>query len=352
MEKYFKKRIVALDGYKPPPQEVMVAKLNQNESPFDLPSDFKKVVLQQALALSWNRYPMNEPQGLKERLAHWHGVSPEQVLLGNGSNQLLQTIISATIEKGEKVLYFPPTFGLFELFTTIFSGENLEIMAPPGRPFPLQETLSAIKEKQPKLILLCSPNNPTGAELALKEVEAVCAVAPGLVLLDEAYGEFSSQTAIPLLSAWPQLIISRTFSKAFSLAGLRLGYLLSTERNIEQLRKANLPYNINLLTELIAEQLLTEKEVMLQQVAGIARERDWLYAEMGKIAAIQPFPSTANFILFKCPDGRQVFTSLKKQGILVRDVSGYPLLKNHLRVSVGLRQENLNFLDALNKAVP
>ncbi len=351
MDKYFKKRIVALDGYKPPPQEVMKAKLNQNESPYDLPHDFKEQVLQQVLSLSWNRYPRNEPLDLKQRLAEWHKVTPDQLLLGNGSNQLLQTIISATIEKGDGVLYFPPTFGLFELFTTIFSGENLEILAPPGQPFPLQETLAAIREKQPKLILLCSPNNPTGAELALSAVAEICAAAPGLVLLDEAYGEFSNRTAVPLLAEWPQLVISRTFSKAFSMAGLRLGYLISNEQNILQLRKANLPYNINLLTELIAERLLQHREVMLHQVGRIVLEREWFFSEMQKIEAINPFRSAANFILFQCPDGPRIFSSLKKQGILVRDVGSYPLLKNHLRVSVGLRQENASFLAALKQAV-
>jgi histidinol-phosphate aminotransferase len=351
MERYFKKNIVNLSGYIPPPQEIMRAKLNQNESPFDLPDVFKKEVLQQALTLTWNRYPVNESPVLKERLAEWHGVLPEQILLGNGSNQLLQTLLSSTIESGEKVLYFPPTFGLFETFTTVFSGKKLELFQSPEKPFQLAETLSVIKEQQPKMVLLCSPNNPTGAEMDLRDVETICRAASGLVFMDEAYGEFSLQTAIPLVQSFPQLIISRTFSKAFSLAGLRLGYLISSVQNIEQLRKANLPYNINLLTELIAERLLFQKEMMLKQVADLAKERDWLYGEMQKIKAIRAFPSFANFILFRCPDGKAVFNKLKEHGILVRDVSGYPLLKNHLRVSVGHRRENEWFLDELNKSL-
>jgi histidinol-phosphate aminotransferase len=351
MENYFKRAVVQLAGYAAPPQEVMRAKLNQNESPYDLPDSFKRDVLEEAQSLSWNRYPFNDSPELRTALAKWHNVQAEQVLLGNGSNQLLQTLLSAVIEPGEKVLYFPPTFGLFELFTTIYGGSQLTVMQAPENAFDLQPAISIIKQEAPKLILLCSPNNPTGYEYSLAQVEAICEVAPGLVFLDEAYGEFSEQSGLPLLSRYPQLIISRTFSKAFSMAGLRLGYFLSSLRNIEQLRKANLPYNVNLLTERIALRLLADLTLMEKQTGVIKKERDWLFSEMSRIPDITIYPSAANFILFRCQDGKSVFRSLKEQGILVRDVSGYPLLNNHLRVSVGLHQENEWFLQALRKSV-
>jgi histidinol-phosphate aminotransferase len=351
MEKYFKRAVVQLAGYASPPQEVMRAKLNQNESPFDLPELFKKAVLDEALTMSWNRYPFNDSPELKAALAKWHNLRAEQVLLGNGSNQLLQTLLSAVIEPGEKVLYFPPTFGLFELFTTIYGGGQLAMLQSPEKPFDLQQVLAVIKSEAPKLILLCSPNNPTGQENSLAEIESICEIAPGLVFLDEAYGEFSDQNAIPLLKKYPQLIISRTFSKAFSMAGLRLGYILSSQQNIEQLRKANLPYNVNLLTERIALRLLADLSIMEKQTGFIKKERDWLKHEMRQIPNITVYPSAANFILFRCQDGKAVFRRLKEQGILVRDVSGYPLLSNHLRVSVGQHQENEWFLEALQKSL-
>lgn len=343
MNNYFKKAVLDLQGYSAPPQRRMRAKLNQNESPFDLPEEFKKRVLATASALSWNRYPMNESSDLKQAIASWHRLSPDQVLLGNGSNQLLQTVLSAAVAQNDSVLLFPPTFGLFEIFSVLYGGNVLALPQAPAEAFPMEKALHLIHSKQPRIILLCSPNNPTGAQLSLQQVQSLCEEAGGLVFLDEAYAEFSGQTAIPLLDKYPQLIISRTFSKAFSLAGLRLGYLLSSTECIHQLRKANLPYNINLLTEIIALQLLEDRETMLRQVSGLVKERDWLLSEMQRIPAIRPFPSAANFILFHCPHADLVFDRLKDQGILVRHVGGYPLLKDHLRVSIGRYCRRVSF---------
>jgi histidinol-phosphate aminotransferase len=383
MERYFKPAVAALAGYEPPPQEQMRAKLNQNESPFDLPEDFKKSILAEVAALAWNRYPVDGSPALRGALAGLHQLQAEQILLGNGSNQLPQTLLSAVIGPGDKVLLFPPTFGLFELFTTINGGEPLRMLCPPWESFNLEGALALIRQHAPRLVLICSPDNPTGAELSLAEIEAICQAAPGLVFLDEAYGEFSAQNGVPLVEKYPALIVSRTFSKAFSMAGLRLGYLMANARNIAQLRKANLPYNINLITEHIALRLLADPSLIQENVQWIRRERNWLAGEMAKIAAaaagasdlggaggpagfpgraatvpgslggskLRVYPSAANFILFRVPDGKALFRSLKDQGILVRDVSGYPLLQDHLRVNVGRHDENEWFLEALRRGL-
>jgi len=172
-----------------------------------------------------------------------------------------------------------------------------------------------------------------------------------LVFCDEAYVEFSENTALSLIERYPQLIVSRTFSKAFCLAGLRFGYLISSPQVIEQLRKVILPYNVNLFTELVVSKLLDNRRLMLEQVAYLKQERAWLFGQMQAINGIQVYPSAANFILFRCSNGKDAFLKLKEQGILVRDVSGYPLLENHLRVTVGSRAENAMFLAALREVV-
>ncbi|HNS73341.1 MAG TPA: histidinol-phosphate transaminase [bacterium] len=351
MDRYFKRAVTALAGYEPPPQERVRAKLNQNESPFDLPEAFKKELLMEAAALPWNRYPASESGALKEALAARHGLRPGQILPGNGSNQLLQTLLAAVIEPGDGLLYFPPTFGLFELFATINGAQTTGILCPPDRPFPLEEALAAIRTGAPRLILLCSPDNPTGRALSRPEVEAICQAAPGLVFLDEAYAEFGGWSGLSLLEQYPGLVLSRTFSKAFSMAGLRLGYLISHPANIDQLRKAHLPYTVNLLTEHIALRLLADPGLLEERVAWIVREREWLLAEMRRIAAVTVYPSAANFLLFRCADGKSLFRRLKERGILVRDVSGYPLLENHLRVNTGSHDENLWFLEALKESL-
>lgn len=351
METLFIKAVQKIHGYASPPQLNYRVKLNQNENPADIPEQLKTDILKKAAGISWNRYPLNESPVLKEMLAQWHAVAQDQILLGNGSNQLLQTLMTATLEKGDKVVYFPPSFSLFNLFTPIYGGEPVEILQAPGQEFPKEKAFKAIIGEKPKLILLCSPNNPTGAELDIDLLREICAIAPGLVLWDEAYGEFAETTTVSILQDYPHLIISRTFSKAFSMAGLRLGYFIGDRRIIDQLRKVNLPYNVNLFTELVASEILKHREIMIERVSLLNKEREFLYKNMCRIKEITVFPSGANFILFRCKNGNHVFESLKSEGILVRNVCDYPLLRDHLRVTVGNRNENESFLNSLKKII-
>ncbi len=347
MDKYFKKSVLKLDGYISPPQKQYLAKLNQNENPFDVPGDIKEKLCEDAKKLSWNRYPMNTSPELRRQLAEWHLVSETQILLGSGSNQIFQIMLSAVIEPGDKVMYCPPTFSLFDLYADLYGGELIKIHHAPGTDFQIDRLLQAVEQHKPKIILLCSPNNPTGFEMTLPDLERICQAAPGLVFWDEAYGEFSDQSAKILLDKYQQLIISRTFSKAFSLAGLRFGYFLAHADIITQLVKINIPYNINLFTEMVAVKLLQNRSFMDKHVAYIKNERERLYNRMLAIEQIKVFPSAANFLLFKSMDDTNLFMELKNRGILVRDVSSYELLDGFQRVSIGSFEENNLFLEKL-----
>jgi histidinol-phosphate aminotransferase len=347
MDQYFKKSVLKLHGYTSPPQKEFKAKLNQNESPFDVPTSLKHELAEAAKNLQWNRYPLNESPDLMAKLAQRHDVQPRQILLGNGSNQIFQTLLTATIEPGDAVLYTPPTFSLYDLYTDIYDGKLIEVLQAPGADYPIEKVLAAIKEHNPKLVFVCSPNNPTGWEIDLSIVEEICKAANGLVFFDEAYGEFTEQSAIPLLPKYENLLISRTFSKAFSMAGLRFGYFVGNEPVIDQLRKVNIPYNVNLFTEMVALRLLDNEPEMRQQVQYLKDERDRVALDMQNINGITVFPSAANFILLKGPDDLDLFQALKDRGVLVRDVSSYPLLKGHQRVSIGFKEDNDLFLDML-----
>lgn len=347
LESIFKKTVLELPGYVSPPQQDFCVKLNQNECPFDVPETIKRELTEQIGKLAWNRYPINHSPELRRQLADWHEVVPDQILLGNGSNQLFQTLLLATVQPGDAIVYFPPTFSLFELYSMALQGEMFPIICPPDQDFPLMTALDTIARQQPKLVLLCSPNNPTGLEIKLHTLEQICSSFSGLVFFDEAYGEFSNTTAIHLLRKFPNLIISRTFSKAFSLAGLRFGYLVANSQITEQLLKINLPYNVNLITELIALRLLRDKTFMLEQVNDLIRERNHLYQQLLKISAIRVYPSSANFLLVKSERSIDLYQELKKMGVLVRDVGSYPLLHGHIRVTIGSAAENQTFLDAL-----
>jgi histidinol-phosphate aminotransferase len=207
MEKYFKKSVQTLQGYTSPPQKEYRIKLNQNESPFDVPATIKAELSHLAVTSAWHRYPVNESPQLKAKLAEWHGVDPDAILLGNGSNQLLQTMLTACVDNGDRVLYCPPTFSLFDLFSIIYNGCPVEVLRAPGRKFPLEQVLEKMALHEPSILLLCSPNNPTGAEIEYADIRHVCEAASGLVLIDEAYAEFSGKTVLPMLKEFPHLII-------------------------------------------------------------------------------------------------------------------------------------------------
>ncbi len=347
MERYFKKPVIQRKGYTSPPQKEFKAKLNQNESPFDVPDDLKEKCLKFAAKMEWNRYPINESPQLRNKLAERHNVQPEWFVLGNGSNQLFQTLLTASISSGDPVLLIPPTFSLYELFLGLYEAEVIKVLHGPGQPFPLENVLNKISETQPRLVILCSPNNPTGFTMDLNAVRQICKAAPGLVFFDEAYGEFAEHSAVSLLADHENFLVSRTFSKAFSMAGLRFGYIVGQPDMVSHLQKANLPYNVNVFTELVALQLLENENRLIKNVKFLQTERDRLFSEMQKLNGFTVYPSGANFLLFNGAKHINLFQALKGRGILVRDMSGYPLLDGYQRVSVGFRQENDLFLEAL-----
>ena len=347
MTTYFKRSVLELDGYSSPPQKEFKAKLNQNESPFDVPQAIKDELVEAIRKASWNRYPVNESPDLKLKLAERHGLDVNQIILGNGSNQLFQTLLTATVSPGDIALVTPPTFSLYDLYMNIYDGRLIEILHPPDEDYPIEQVLAAIDKQNPKLIFICSPNNPTGYELDMSMVEIICQKAKGLVFLDEAYGEFTKQTAIPLLHKYENLLISRTFSKAFSLAGLRFGYFVGRDNVIRELQKVNLPYNINLFTEMAAIRLLDEWAAMKANIDYLLAERIRLYNRLNEIEGLHASPSSANFLLVKGPDDLDLFQALKKHGVLVRDVSSYPLLAGRQRITVGFKAENDLLLETI-----
>ena len=351
MQDYFKSSVLQLDGYTSPPQKEFKVKLNQNESPFDVPEELKQRCMQRIEQLDWNRYPENNSQLLRDKLAARHGVVPEQILLGNGSNQLYQTLLTAVLYPGDRVLLTPPTFSLYESYVNIFDAKIVNVMYPPDQAYPLDKVLNKLVSEKPRLTILCSPNNPTGAELPAADVEKICQAAPGLVLFDEAYGEFSDRDAVSLVQRYENLIVSRTFSKAFSMAGLRFGYLIAQPDVVQQLGKVNLPYNVNVFTEQVVMELLNHQTDLMQQVQYLRKERNRVYALMQRISDVTVYPSAANFILFKGPTGVDLFPELKKRGVLVRDVSSYPLLQDHQRVTIGYQEENDLFLKTLQDII-
>jgi len=323
-------------------------KINQNENPFDMPEAIKAAVYRGMNQKAWSRYPAFVPSTLISRLSDFTGWRSEGILMGNGSNELIEAVLMVTVERGKRVVVPQPTFTLYKLITTILGGECEEVFLTHALEFDVQKLLEATRRAD--VTIICSPNNPTGSLIKLSDLRAILKVAAGLVVVDEAYHEFSRQSVVPLLNDFKNLVVLRTFSKAMAMAGLRVGYLLAHPELVQEISKAKLPYNLNLFSMAAAETAVEHFHLLQPQIDLIIQERERLYGQMQNISGLKAFPSQANFIAFKTAlDPTEVFKALYADGILVRDVSRYPMLEKFLRVSVGSPGENDRFLASLRR---
>ncbi len=328
-------------------------KINQNENPFDLPEGVKRKVVAAALERPWSRYPEFDPTELLGRLAAFAGWRADGVLAGNGSNELIQALLLVTVGAGARVVIPQPTFTLYALLTKILGGDVVPVSLGPELQYDATELRRVRCLTEAPLTIVCSPNNPTGGSLALAEVAAMCDEADGLVVVDEAYHEFAKRSAAPLLRDHSNLIVLRTFSKAMSMAGLRVGYLMASPELVREINKARLPYNLNVLSQTAAIAALDAWPELQKTVDLLIAGREALLEGLRAIPGVRAYPSDANFILLELLDSepKPVFEAIYRRGVLVRDVSGYPRLSRCLRVSVGSELENTAFLDALGHAL-
>jgi histidinol-phosphate aminotransferase len=343
-----KPEVRALKAYSLAAREARV-KINQNENPFELPDELKREVLAQALVRPWGRYPDFDPKELCAALAAFAGWREDGVLAGNGSNELIEALLLVTVGAGTSVVIPEPTFTLYGLLTGVLGGQVERVRLRADFRYDASALARAAREKGAALTIVCSPNNPTGSLLEPAGVESLCRETEGLVVVDEAYHEFAEASVVPLLERHANLVVLRTFSKAMAMAGLRVGYLLAAPRLVAEINKARLPYNLNFFSQLAALAVLRRPDAIRDSVRRLRRLREELMATLGALPGITVHPSQANFFLLELheADPKGVFEALYAQGILVRDVTGYPGLERCLRISVGSEEEN----DALGRAL-
>lgn len=319
-------------------------KLNQNESPFDFPRELKQAVLTRMLERPWNLYPDFESQALRDALARAHGFGPENTLVGNGSNELLAATVSTFVGPGTPVVFPKPTFALYEKLVTIAGGVPIGIdIDPTTGLLPLDAMLRALVPLEGAVAIVCSPNNPTGGVLPAGGLDALLATS-ATVLFDRAYGDFAQDT-LPALH--DRLVTFSTFSKAWGLAALRVGWIASTAGTCREIRKVKLPYSLNAISEAIAVAALENGTIRERNVAATIAERERVARAMRGL--VEVFPSAANFIAFRARgSAKQLFEELCARGILIRDITA--AVPNALRVSVGSMEQNNRFLEALNAA--
>ena len=326
-------------------------KVNQNENPWDAPARIKEEVLRRITERKWSRYPEFVPADLHERLAAFAGWKPDGVLAGNGSNELIQASLMVTMASGKRVLISEPTFLLYQQIATVLGGEVESVPLTGTLQYDNEALLRAVEERQPDVTIICSPNNPTGCVIDDDALRAMLRASRGLVIVDEAYHEFSEHSVVPLLHEHENLIVLRTFSKAMAFAALRLGYLLASPELVSEIRKAVLPYSVNLFAQIAAEVAMDHYDNELRPlVKRIIAERERLFAELSKVESLTPISSKGNFMVVKsATDPRRIFTELLEHDILVRDVSGYPMLRDYFRFSFGTPEENDQILNAIRE---
>jgi histidinol-phosphate aminotransferase len=313
-------------------------KLNQNESPFDFPEELKRQVLEHVISEAWQRYPEFAPPDLLAELAEHYGWVPEGVLVGNGSNELIQATLAVALGSRDVVVAPSPTFSLYRLLTAVLGGRYVSVPLGESYVFDLDGLIDTARREQAKVVVVNSPNNPTGSALPDHGVERLLGETDALIVCDEAYQEFGGPTAIPLLTQSSRLIVLRTFSKALGLAGLRFGLALAHPEVARQIGKAKLPYNVNLITLAAAKVALRNRTQLSARTREVIETRDRFVEELRTVAGITVYPSAGNFVLIRSQrvPARELFRRLyQEHGILVRDVSGVSDLADCLRISIG-----------------
>ena len=341
--------ILALKAYPVPNAEGMV-KLDAMENPYTLPEPLRRELAQVLSQVDLNRYPDPSGHKLRELLARKMNVpAGMELLLGNGSDELIQMITLALARPGTSMMYPSPTFVMYGM-NCAFSGMKA-VPVPVRDDFSLDAAafVARVRAEKPTLVFIAYPNNPTGALYSEEDIVQIVKACNGLVVLDEAYHAFAGKTFMGRLAEFPNMVVLRTVSK-LGLAGIRLGYLAGRPEWIQQFNKLRSPYNVNVLTQAAALFLLERVEVLEEQAARIRKERTSLGSAIAALPGVTVFPSQANFFLVRVPDADRAYAGLLRQGVLVKNLNG-PAMKNCLRITVGTPEENRILLTALREAL-
>jgi histidinol-phosphate aminotransferase len=347
----FRQDILALQAYHVQPSPGMI-KLDAMENPYVLPEDISEEIGRVVASAEINRYPDSSALDLKKAIKKASKLSPDiEVMLGNGSDEIIQLLAMAVAKPGATLMSVEPSFVMYKMIAT-FTGMNyLGVPLTEDFQLDLPAMLEAVERHQPALIFLAYPNNPTGNLFDAAAITRIIQAANGLVVIDEAYYAFASDSFMSRLGRYDNLLVMRTFSK-LGMAGLRLGFLAGSKIWLEQLEKLRLPYNVGVLTQMVAAILLKHHEVLLKQAEQIKLDRNWLFERLVGTVDVRAYPSEANFILFRLPHAARVFEGLKQRGVLVKKLDGgHPALLDCLRVTVGTVEENELFIKALQESI-
>ena len=344
--------IALREGYHSPQIDVDV-RLNTNEAPDAPPEGFHEALHTALDEVAWHRYPDRAAAALRARLAQRYGLDPSEVFVANGSNEVLQTLLLTYGGVGRKTALFEPTFAMHghiykTVGSTVIEGDRADDYS-----LDLDEVRRVVTEHSPEVLFLCSPNNPSGIVDPPGTVEEVLSIMDGtggLLVVDEAYGQFADHSAVDLINDDTPLVVTRTFSKTWAMAGARLGYVLGPSWVIAELEKTVLPYHLDSFKQAAGIAALDFSDEMDERVEGIKGERERMIAALGELP-VTVWPSGANFFLFRADDmsGQELWQALVDRSVLVRNCSNWPKISECLRVTVGSPEDNDRFLDAVTQ---
>lgn len=346
--------VALMDGYHSPQLDVAV-RLNTNEAPEPPPAEFRRRYAEAVADLEWHRYPRRDPAPLRAGIAAVEGTDAARVLVANGSNEVLQTILLTYGGAGRTALTFEPTYALHAHIARLCGTRVVEGERDDDFGIDLDDAARLIEAERPAVTFLCSPNNPTGmveSEATVRAVLDMVHAVDGLLVVDEAYGQFAAWTALDLVDDDRSLVVTRTFSKTWSMAAARLGYCVAPEWMIGQLERVLLPYHLDAAKQIAGELALDHVDEMRARVAALNEERGRVVAALEEMD-VDLWPSGANFVLFRprSRTGQQVWQDLVDRSILVRNCASWPRLDDCLRLTLGTTKENDAFLAALGESL-
>lgn len=348
MNDLIKESVVNLKPYKVIEESYQI-KIDANESPYNIFEDIGSLVLTKLAKQIPNRYPDNEATGLRKALSQYTNVEEENILCGNGSDELLKIIIDTFVDKGETAVTHSPSFAMYKVMTQIAGGELIAVEGDEDFSIDIDQIISKANESKAKVIFLCTPNNPTGRTINRSDILKVLDNTSAIVVVDEAYFEFFGETVIDKINDYKKLIVLRTLSKAFGLAGLRVGYGVASKELIEIISKVKAPYNLNSISQCIGETVLDNKEIAFKYIEVLREERDKLFSKLKTIDGIKAIPSKSNFILIRTSKYKDLIKQFKEEKIQVKGFGTVGPLKNCIRLTVGTNKENIEVLRILKE---
>jgi len=339
-------KVLEVNSYSVPKIDCSI-RLDGNESPFETDPEILSKISDKIAAINLNRYPDPECSELIKIISERINFPQNSILIGNGSDELIQMLIETVTGKSGVVMVPSPTFSMYRLTSLILNNKVIETELDENYDLDTEDIIKKIEEHDPDLLFFASPNNPTGNAFSPNKIIEVIEASSGVVVIDEAYFDYYGKTVIPLIQKYNNLVVLRTFSK-IGFAAIRLGVLFGSEEIVDQVNKTRLPYNINTVSQKIAEIVLNNEELLKENYKKIVNERERLFQELNKIENIKVYPSDANFFLIKVPDADYCFNEMAEKDILIRNLSKPGRLSGCIRVTIGTDEENSTFLDAMS----